>query len=43
MRRAWDTEAPNVPKRVGADLWTEIEKTARRKAKRDAKRAAAGG
>ena len=40
MRPAFDAEAEATIKRVADGLWPEIEKTAARKAKRDAKRAA---
>lgn len=39
MRPAWDAHKAGLPAQVGADLWADIEKTAARKAKRDAKKA----
>ena len=41
MRPAWDAHRGEIVDDLARDLWTEIEKTAARKAKRDAKRAAA--
>ena len=40
MRPAWDAHKAGMPEAVGRDLWTEIEKAAARKARRDAKKAA---
>lgn len=42
MRPAWDANKGDMAEAVGRELWTDIEKTAARKAKRDAKRAAQG-
>jgi len=38
LRPAWDAHKAAIPAKVGEDLWSDIEKTAARKAKRDAKR-----
>lgn len=42
VRPAWDATKGAMPGAIGSDLWTEIRKSAERKARRDAKRAAKG-
>ncbi|WP_276946667.1 HK97 gp10 family phage protein [Haematobacter massiliensis] len=38
MRPAWDAQKSALPEAIGKALWTEIQKAAARKARRDAKR-----
>lgn len=40
MRPAWDATKGAMPVKIGEDLWDEIERTAARKAKREARAAA---
>lgn len=42
MRPAWDSHKGQMPEKVGADLWAELEKAAARKARRLARLAAKG-
>ncbi len=39
MRPAWDAHKSSMPEVVGKELWAEIERTAARKARREAKKA----